>query len=100
MPASTKTSDSRDRDPGQPGSAVKDSIHEVSPWTVIRNRRRILKNPLPFHHQKFEEYGDTFKIKITRTTRGVFTRDPIIVRHILQKNHRNYAKSELQTDAR
>ena len=69
----------------------------MSPWTVLRNRRRILKNPLPFHHEKFEAYGDTFKIKITPKTRVVFTRDPIIVRHILQKNHRNYAKSELQT---
>jgi cytochrome P450 len=97
MPASTKTSDPRDQGPGQPGSLVKGSIHQVSPWTVLRNRRRILKNPLPFHHEKFEEYGDTFKIKITPTTRVVFTRDPIIVRHILQKNHRNYAKSELQT---
>ena len=63
----------------------------------MRNRRRILKNPLPFHHEKFEEYGDTFKIKITPKTRVVFTRDPWTVRHILQKNHRNYAKSELQT---
>ncbi len=57
----------------------------------------ILKDPLPFHHENFQLHGDTFRVRITPNTRVVFTRDPEIVRHVLQKNHRNYAKSELQT---
>ena len=97
MPANPRTTGSPETANGQYRGGSTADIHQVSPWTVLRNRRRILKNPLPFHHEKFEEYGDTFKIKITPKTRVVFTRDPIIVRHVLQKNHRNYAKSELQT---
>jgi cytochrome P450 len=97
MPANPKTPGSPDPGTGQSKGENNATIHQVSPWTVLRNRRRILKNPLPFHHEKFEEYGDTFKIKITPKTRVVFSRDPVIVRHVLQKNHRNYAKSELQT---
>lgn len=92
MPAAPRPSEHPDTE-----ACSRAGIHEVSPWTVLRNRKRILKNPLPFHHEKFEAYGDTFKIKITPRTRVVFTRDPIIVRHVLQKNHRNYAKSGLQT---
>ncbi|MEJ2584473.1 MAG: cytochrome P450 [Robiginitalea sp.] len=93
MPENSRPSEFQDAG----GGPTNTHIYEVSPWTVLRNRRRILKNPLPFHHEKFVQYGDTFKIKITPKTRVVFTRDPIIVRHVLQKNHRNYAKSELQT---
>ncbi len=72
-------------------------IHEVSQWTVIKNRKRILSNPLPFHHENFIRYGDTFKVRIGPSSRVVFTRDAATTRHILQKNHRNYQKSELQT---
>ena len=82
---------------GTPKNSESAAVHEVSQWTVIRNRRRILKNPLPFHHENFERYGDTFKVRIGPSSRVVFTRDAGITRHILQKNHRNYAKSELQT---
>jgi len=97
MPATPKKQRTPDDGTGPSSGKTLESIHQVSPWTVLRNRRRILKNPLPFHHEKFEAYGDTFRIKITPKTRVVFTRDPVIVRHVLQKNHRNYAKSELQT---
>ena len=97
MPATPKKQHTPEDGRRQSSGKTLESIHQVSPWTVLRNRRRILKNPLPFHHEKFEAYGDTFRIKITPKTRVVFTRDPVIVRHVLQKNHRNYAKSELQT---
>ena len=72
-------------------------IHVVSQWEVFRNRKRILRNPLPFHHEKFQEYGHTFKVTIGPGRRIVFTRDPETIRTILQKKQRNYAKSELQT---
>lgn len=73
------------------------SIHRVSQREVFKNRKRILKNPLPFHHEKFKEYGNTFIVSIGPRKRVVFTREAGTIRNILQKNHRNYAKSELQT---
>jgi cytochrome P450 len=80
------------------GSDLKPAIvHQVSQWEVFKNRKRILKNPLPFHQEKFEEYGNTFVVRISPRKRIVFTREPETIRNILQKNHRNYAKSELQT---
>ncbi|MFZ9031094.1 MAG: cytochrome P450 [Robiginitalea sp.] len=97
MSGNSKTFPKKQTEARHPDANPRADIHEVSPWTVLRNRKRILKNPLPFHNENFSRHGDTFAIQIMPKTRVVFTRDPYIVRHVLQKNHRNYAKSELQT---
>ena len=73
------------------------TLYKVSFFNVLLNTRRILKNPLPFHHENFTKYGDSFSISLGKGNPIIFTRDPIIAKHILQKNHKNYIKSELQT---
>ena len=70
----------------------------VSRWEVIRNRKRILQNPLPFHRENFDKLGNSFRVMVGSPSGVIFTRDPEIIRHILQKNHRNYQKSKLQTE--
>lgn len=70
----------------------------VSRWEVIRNRKRILRNPLPFHKENFEKFGDSFRVKIASPSGIIFTRDPEVIQHVLQKNHKNYQKSKLQTE--
>lgn len=57
----------------------------------------IVKNPIPFHNTCFEEAGDTFAIKSPFYGHIVLTRDANIVKHILQKNHKIYHKSKIQT---
>ncbi len=69
----------------------------VSQLEVLKNRSRILANPLPFHSENFEKYGDTFRVKVGPRQTIVFTRDPDIVQQILQKQHRKFTKSPLQT---
>ncbi len=85
------------QDPLVQGAGRTGPIKQVSQWEVIRNRKRILSNPLPFHREKFDEFGNTFIVRVGPRKRIVFTREPETIRSILQKNHRNYAKSELQT---
>ena len=63
----------------------------------IRNAKRILKNPLPFHHENFTSKGDTFQLKIGFGQTVVFSRNPGFAIHALQKNQRNYHKSDIQT---
>lgn len=63
----------------------------------IKNAKRILKNPLPFHHKNFEEKGDTFRLKLGFGQTVVFSRNPGFAIHALQKNQRNYHKSDIQT---
>ena len=69
----------------------------VSALRVFKNRRRILKNPLPFHNENFERLGDIFMVNIGPTNKIVFTRSREYIKQILQKNHKKYHKSTLQT---
>lgn len=69
----------------------------VSFFKVLNNASRILKNPLPFHHENFEKYGDIFKVQLGFSKTVIFTRDAGFAKHMLQKQHRRYSKSELQT---
>lgn len=61
------------------------------------NAEAIRKNPIPFHRQFFNLYGDTFAVKLGRKKHLMLSRDKDVVQHILQKNHKNYYKSTIQT---
>lgn len=72
-------------------------LPKVPQWRVLLNARRILKNPISFHEEIFEELGDIFLVKTPNGAPVLFTKNAKIIRHILQKNHSNYKKSTLQT---
>ena len=69
----------------------------ITQFQVFKNRKRILKNPLPFHHENFEKFGDIFRVKIWWSKTIIFTRNSTLVKHILQKQHKKYQKSPIQT---
>lgn len=74
--------------------------HEIPSVPLIRflkHSLEILKNPLPFHHANFLEKGDTFKLRIGFKSEVVFSRDAAFAEYVLQKNHKNYKKSKIQT---
>ena len=64
----------------------------------IRHSLEILKNPLPFHHQNFEEQGDVFRLKLGLKNSVVFIRNAAFAEYVLQKNQKNYTKSKIQTE--
>lgn len=57
----------------------------------------IRKNPIPYHREFFNSYGDTFSVKLGRKKHLMLSRDKEVVQYILQKNHKNYYKSTIQT---
>ncbi|MFD1161737.1 cytochrome P450 [Hwangdonia seohaensis] len=63
----------------------------------LRMSASIAKNPIPFHNKCFNETGDTFAVKSPFYGHIVLTRDIHVVKHILQKNHKTYHKSKIQT---
>jgi cytochrome P450 len=73
------------------------SFPTVSAFKVLKNRKSILKNPLPFHHNNFNKLGDTFKVQIGPSGSILFTRSAAYIRQVLQKRHKKYHKSTLQT---
>lgn len=62
------------------------------------NAEAIRKNPIPFHKRFFEQYGDTFAVRLGRERYLMLSRDKEVVQYILQKNHKNYYKSKIQTN--
>ena len=72
-------------------------IPTVSFFTFLKNASKIVKNPLPFHHKNIEERGDTFRLKIGFGNTVLFSRNPEFALYTLQKNQRNYTKSDIQT---
>lgn len=74
-----------------------EKIPEVSLLRFLKHSANILKNPLPFHHKNFEEKGDTFRLNIGFNKSVIFSRDAGLVEYVLQKNQKNYVKSEIQT---
>ena len=75
----------------------KNNIPEVSLLKFLKHSANILKNPLPFHHDNFEKKGDTFRLNIGFNKSVIFSRDAGLVEYVLQKNQKNYVKSEIQT---
>ncbi len=73
------------------------NLPTISQYQVFKNRKRILKNPLPFHNENFEKFGDIFRVKLGLSKSIVFTRNPKLIKHVLQGHHRKYQKSPLQT---
>lgn len=69
----------------------------LSLFRFFLNSEAIRKNPLPFHKEHFEKLGDTFSVKVGYKKYLLLSRDPEVAQHILQKNHKNYYKSKIQT---
>ena len=72
-------------------------IPEVSLLKFLKHSLNILKNPLPFHRSNFEEKGSTFRLNIGFNKSVIFSRDVGLAEYVLQKNQKNYVKSEIQT---
>lgn len=73
------------------------SIPTVALRKFVKHSLEILKNPLPFHNQNFEEHGDVFRLKLGFKNSVVFVRDASLAEYVLQKNQKNYTKSKIQT---
>ncbi|NND34516.1 MAG: cytochrome P450, partial [Saprospiraceae bacterium] len=58
-----------------------------------------VENPLPVIDAALKTYGNTYYTRIIGGRKIVMTIEPVVAQHILQKNNKNYIKSELQTEA-
>ncbi|MCF6131799.1 cytochrome P450 [Flavobacterium wongokense] len=70
---------------------------QLSIFRFLLNAESIRKNPIPFHKRYFDQFGDSFSLKIGKTKHVILSRDNEVAEYILQKHHKNFQKSELQT---
>lgn len=78
---------------------MKNSGHipEVSVLRFLKHASNIIENPLPFHLKNFNRLGDIFRLKLGFGNSVIFSRNPKVAQHLLQKNQKNYHKSPIQT---
>ncbi|TGE29478.1 cytochrome P450 [Hymenobacter metallicola] len=70
------------------------SLPRVPRWQSLLRSFALAKDPLPILDSSLERFGDTVQLFIGGVQPSILTRDPGLIQHILQKNHRNYAKSK------
>ncbi|NJB70956.1 cytochrome P450 [Saonia flava] len=71
--------------------------NKVPFYKFLINSSAFAKNPIPFQQRWFNEHQGSFYVKPLFGPPIVLTRDAVITKHILRKNHRIYHKSEIQT---
>jgi len=74
---------------------VKNSWPQVPRLTTLRNSLKAARDPIGALNKLLAQYGDTLHLYLGGVRPSVVTRDPALVQHILQKNHRRYHKSDL-----
>lgn len=68
-------------------------------FKVLSGIFRFVENPIPIINESLATYGSTYNTRIIGGKRVIMTVDPDVIQHVLQKNHKNYYKSELQTES-
>lgn len=74
------------------------SIPTIPRWRTLLNSFRFVRVPLDVLNQNIQTHGDTMYTYIGGLYPGLLTVNPAVIRHVLQKNHRNYKKSPIQFD--
>ena len=66
--------------------------------TVLPNTPFVARNPIKYFSRYVADYGADFILAIGGSRRTHFTVNAEVIQHVLQRNHRNYHKSEIQTE--
>ena len=69
----------------------------VPRWKSLLRAFKFVANPTKILRENSEKYGKTYQFHIGGIQKGLMTTDPEVIQHVLQKNHRNYFKSDIQT---
>ncbi len=74
---------------------MKKEIPTVPRYKTIINLFKFLDNPIPIIQEAIKEHGETYQVYLGGAMRNIMTTNPDIIQHVMQKNHRNYHKSDL-----
>jgi len=75
------------------------NIKELPRYQILLSLNKIVKNPIPLIRETMEKYGSTYITYLGGVTKTYMTIDPVLIQHVLQKNHKNYFKPKLQTES-
>ncbi|MBK8502441.1 MAG: cytochrome P450 [Saprospiraceae bacterium] len=69
----------------------------VPRYLSVLRAAKFITNPIPVLDSHLRQFGPNYLFHIGGFKKGFLTTDPEIIQHVLQKNHRNYRKSDIQT---
>ena len=78
--------------------ATPPSLPAIPRWATLRNSLRFAYNPIATLNQYVADYGPTFEFYLGGMVKGILTTDPGLAQHVLQKEHRKWRKSPIQTE--
>ena len=78
-------------------SQTMSEVPTIPRMRSLFNSFKFVVNPIPYIEESIEEFGDTYKMYMGGMVKGIVTRDPLFIQHVLRNNHRGYEKSKLQT---
>lgn len=73
-------------------------LKTVPRWHTLKNLLKFVDNPVPILQESIDQYGNTYRFFVGGLQEGIVSVEPEFAQHVLQKNHRNYKKSKIQTD--
>ena len=65
---------------------------------TLMNLFQFVRNPIPYLNSNLVKYGKTHCFYMGGIEKGFASSDPVFIQHFMQKNHRNYRKSLVQTE--
>ena len=74
-------------------------VKTVPRMKTIMGTLSFIENPIPVINDALEVYGPTYITNIISGKKLIMTIDPEVIQHVLQKNHKNYKKSDIQTES-
>jgi cytochrome P450 len=74
------------------------AIPWIKKWRAIRDLPQLARQPVRVFSRYHRELGENFFLSLSKVRRTHMTIDADVVQHVLQRNHRNYEKSEIQAD--
>ena len=74
------------------------TLPAVPRWKSLRNSLRFAHNPISIIDQYVAKYGETYEFHLGGVVKGILTVDPGLAQHVLQKEHRKWRKSPVQTE--
>ena len=79
------------------GDFPEDHNKKVTFYKCLFNSSAIAKNPILFHKKWFDMHNDSFSVVSPFRGRVMLTRNATLSKQILQKQHKIYHKSKIQT---
>src|SRR5687768_6437568 len=70
----------------------------ASRYKSLINANQFIRNPFPILDDAVKKLGTTYTFYMGGMQKAILTVDPVATRHVLQKHHKAYEKSEIVTD--